>query len=145
MVLVDEFEVKLAAAYAAWTTSRGRQPAAFYDLYADDIELHSVLEGSLSQHDAGPFIGKAAALGYFIAIAERWEMLELRTDGFARGADTVIWHGHSAWRNMKTLRVVAGPKADIWTVRGGRAVRLLEIYDSYGFARAIGLVDPPPE
>lgn len=141
---MEAFQQKLAAAYAAWIDSRGRQPEGFLNLYAEDIELHSVLESSLPAHDAGPFVGRRAALGYFVAIAERWDMVELTTHGFATGADTVIWHGHSVWRNRRTLRTVAGPKADIWTVRDGEAVRMLEIYDSYGFARAIGLIDPVP-
>lgn len=141
---MEAFKQKLIAAYAAWIDSKGRQPEGFLDLYAEDIEIHSVIGNSLPAHDAGPFVGRRAALGYFVAIAERWEMVELTTHGFATNEDTIVWYGHSAWKNRRTLRTVAGPKADIWTVRGDEAVRMLEIYDSYGFARAIGLVDPPP-
>jgi ketosteroid isomerase-like protein len=141
---MDSFETDLAAAYAAWIDSRGRRPDLFFDLYADDVELHSVLSVSLAAYIRGPFIGRREALNYFVAIAESWEMVEMRTEGIARGPDTVIWHGQSHWRNRKTLRAIAGPKVDIWTVRDGKAVRMLELYDTYGFAWATGLLDPPP-
>ena len=43
--------------------------------------------------------------------------------------------------NLKTLRVVDGPKIDVWTVRDGQAVNFLEMFDSFGTARALGLVE----
>ena len=60
----------------------------------------------------------------------------------ARG-DKIVWTGHATWRNVRTLRVVDGPKVDVWTVRDGLAVHFLEMFDSYGTARALGIVDPP--
>jgi ketosteroid isomerase-like protein len=140
---MDEFEARLAAAYDAWHASRGRTPDRFFALYDEDIELHSVLEASLFDDQMrGPFIGKVAALDYFTAIAEAWEMVEARTDAIVARDDKVVWVGHAAWRNLKTLRVVAGPKIDVWTVRDGKAIDFLEVYDSYGTARALGLVEP---
>ena len=141
---MDEFEAHLRAAYEAWHTSRGRTPERLFSLYADDVELHSILEASvLDEQMRGPFIGKSAALAYFTAIAEAWEMVDARTDEFIARDDKVVWIGHATWRNLKTLRVVDGPKVDVWTVRDGRAVHYLEMFDSYGTARALGVVDPP--
>lgn len=140
---MEEFEARLAAAYEAWHASRGRTPEGFYDLYHEDIELHSILEASLMDAMRGPFIGKGAALAYYTAIAEAWEMVEARTHGFVARGDTVVWIGHATWRNLKTLRVVDGPKVDVWTVRDGLAVHFLEMFDSYGTALALGVVDPP--
>jgi ketosteroid isomerase-like protein len=138
---MEEFEARLAAAYDAWHASRGRTPDRFFDLYADDIELHSILEACLFDDVMrGPFIGKDAALAYFTAIAEAWEMIEASTDRIVARGDTVVWIGRVAWRNLKTLRTVAGPKVDVWTVRDGLAVNFFELYDSYGTARALGLV-----
>lgn len=140
---MEEFEARLAAAYRAWHDSRGRTPEAFFALYAEDIELHSILEASLMDQMRGPFIGKHAALEYFTAIAESWEMVEARTEAFVARDDKVVWVGHATWRNLKTLRIVDGPKVDVWTVRDGLAVHFLEMFDSYGTARALGVVDPP--
>jgi hypothetical protein len=141
---MHEFEARLTAAYEAWHASRGRTPEAFYALYADDIELHSVLESALPHAMRGPFFGKRAALEYFKGIAESWEMLDARADKFVARGDTMVAIGHATWRNLQTLRVVDGPKVDVWTVRDGMAVRFLEMFDSYGTALALGLADPGP-
>jgi len=140
---MEEFEARLAAAYQAWHASRGRAPEGFFALYSEDIELHSILEASLTSEMRGPFIGKGAALAYFTAIAEAWEMIDASTDAFVARDDKVVWIGRAAWRNLKTLRTVAGPKIDVWTVRDGLAVNFLELFDSYATARALGVVDPP--
>ena len=103
------------------------------------------MEASLADKMGGPFIGKSAALAYFAAIAEQWEMVEGRLDKLVARGDTAVCVGRAAWRNLKTLRVVAGPKVDVWTVRDGLAIHYLEMFDSYGCARALGLVDPPEE
>ena len=142
---MDEFEARLAAAYQAWHESRGRTPDRFFALYADDIELHSILEASLNDTMRGPFVGKSAAIAYFAAIAEQWDMLEARVDDLVARGDKVICLGHAAWRNLKTLRLVSGPKIDVWTVRDGLAVHFLEMFDSYGCARALGVIDWPTE
>jgi uncharacterized protein len=141
---MDEFEARLRTAYEAWHASRGRAPEFFYALYADNVELHSILEASLSDDQMrGPFIGKPAALTYFTAIAEAWEMIEARTEDFVARGDKLVWIGHATWRNLKTLRIVSGPKIDVWTVREGLAVHFLEMFDSFGCALALGIVDPP--
>src|SRR6187399_2505801 len=65
--LMEEFEARLTAAYQAWHESRGRTPDRFFSLYADEIELHSILEASLNDTMRGVFIGKQAAIAYFAA------------------------------------------------------------------------------
>jgi len=142
---MEQFEARLAAAYEAWHASRGRTPERFFELYADDIALHSILEASLLDKMRGPFVGKSAALAYYTALAEAWEMIDGRVDTMVARGDTVVCVGEAAWRNLKTLRVVDGPKVDVWTVRDGLAVRYLEMFDSYGTALALGAIDPPGE
>ena len=142
---MDEFESRLAAAYEDWNSSRGRTPDRFFSLYADDIELHSILEASLNDTMRGPFVGKSAAIAYFAAIAEQWEMVEARLDDIVARGDKVVCVGHATWRNLKTLRLVSGPKIDVWTVRDGLAVHYLEMFDSYACARALGVIDWPTE
>jgi ketosteroid isomerase-like protein len=139
--LMEEFEARLAAAYEAWHESRGRTPDRFFSLYSEEIELHSILEASLNETLRGAFIGKPAAIAYYAAIAEQWEMVDAGLDHVVARGDKVVCVGHAAWRNLKTLRLVSGPKVDVWTMRGGLAVHLLEMFDSYGCAHAAGLID----
>jgi ketosteroid isomerase-like protein len=142
---MDEFEVRLVAAYRSWHASRGRAPEGFFALYAENIELHSILEASLTDLMTGPFIGRSAAIRYFAAIAEAWEMVEARLDDVVVRGDKAVCVGYAAWKNLRTLRTISGPKVDVWTVRDGMAVHFLEMFDSYGCARALGIVDPLPE
>lgn len=142
---MDDFETRLKAAYRAWHDSRGQAPEGFFSLYADDVELHSILEASLGDRLPGAFYGKPAALAYFTAIAEAWEMVEAHTDDFVARDDKVVWIGYAAWRNRRTLRTVAGPKVDIWTVRNGRATHFFEFFDSHGCALAAGVIGPPAD
>lgn len=141
---MDEFRARLAAAYDAWHASRGRTPDRFFELYADEIELRSILEVSVFGDVPGlPFVGKQAALAYYTAIAEAWEMLDGSTEAIIAEGDRIVWIGRVAWRNLRTLRKVEGPKIDVWTLRDGRAVCYLEVFDTYGTARALGLIDQP--
>ena len=142
---MEEFESRLTAAYQAWHESRGRTPDRFFSLYADDIELHSILEASLNDTLRGAFIGKGAAIAYFAAIAEQWEMVEAEIGAIVARDDTIVCVGRATWRNLKTVRLVSGPKVDVWTVRDGLAAHVLEMFDSYGCARAAGVIDWSPE
>jgi ketosteroid isomerase-like protein len=139
---MDEFEARLTTAYDAWHASRGRTPDRFFALYDDGIEMRSILDTALpGEPYRGPYFGKHAALAYYTALAEAWEMLEGRTEAIVARGDTLVWIGHVTWRNLRTLRVVSGPKIEVWTVRDGLAVRFFEIYDSYGTAKAWGLIE----
>ena len=42
-------------------------------------------------------------------------------------------------------RAIEIPFIHVWTVRDGRAVHFLEMFDSYGCARALGVIDWPIE
>lgn len=142
---MGDFEERLRAAYQAWHDSRGRTPELFFALYAEGIELHSILEASLADKVRAPFIGKRAAIAYFGAIAEQWEMIDARLDAIVARDDKVVCVGHAQWRNLQTLRLVTGPKVDVWTVRHGMAVHVLEMFDSYGCAFAMGFIGLPED
>ena len=108
---MEEFEARLAAAYEAWHASRGRTPERFFELYAEDIELHSILEASLlDERRAGRSSASRAALAYFTAIAEAWEMIEASTEAIVARGDKVVWIGRAAWRNLRTLGTVVRPQ-----------------------------------
>ncbi len=140
----DDFRRRLSAAYDSWGTSAGTTPAQFFELMDEAIEFHTVLEREFPADPlSGPFSGRAAVLGYWAAIAESWEMISSKTDALVCDGDKVVWIGRVRWRNRRTLRELASPKIDIWTVWQGRAIRYLEMFDSAGYARAAGLASAP--
>lgn len=103
------------------------------------IEFHSVLEREFP-HDplSGPFSGRSAVIGYWTAIAESWELLSSKTEAIVGEGDRVVWIGRVKWRHRRTLREMVTPKVDIWTVWQGRAIRYLEIFDSFSYAKVSG-------
>ena len=142
----DEFRQRLEAAYDDWGTSGGTTPARFFELMDEAIDFHSVLEREFPADPlSGPFIGRAAVIGYWTAIAESWEMLSSKTEAIVGEGDRVIWTGRVRWRHRRTLRELETPKIDIWTVWQGRAIRYFEMIDSASYARASGMLDPARE
>jgi ketosteroid isomerase-like protein len=136
----EDFRRRLAAAYDDWSASGGKTPAGFFKLMDPAIEFHSVLEREFPCHPvSGPFIGKSAVIGYWTAIAESWEMLASKTETIVAESDRCVWIGRVHWRHRGTLRELATPKIDVWTVWQGRAIRYFEMIDSASYERTIGL------
>jgi len=142
----NDFRQRLEAAYEAWGASGGTTPARFFELMDNAIDFHSVLEREFPADPlSGPFIGKAAVIGYWTAIAESWEMVASKTEAIVGEGDKVIWTGRVCWRHRRTLRELDTPKIDIWTVWQDRAIRYYELIDSASYARAIGALDRATE
>ena len=137
--MTDTFRQRLAAAYDDWGSSSGTTPARFFDLMDEAIEFHSVLErGFPADPLSGPFLGRAAVIGYWTAIAESWEMLSSKTEAIVGEGDRVVWVGRVRWRHRLTLRELVSPKIDVWTVWQDRAIRYFEMFDSFAYANVSG-------
>ena len=77
---------------------------------------------------------------YFAALDADWEMIDFPTEQVVEQNDTVVWIGRCTWRNRHTGLLATTPKVDIWTFRDGKAVAMLELFDTLGFARGAGLL-----
>lgn len=137
-----DFRQRLEAAYADWGTSHGTTPAQFFELMDEAIEYRSVLEREFPMDPlSGPFMGKAAVIGYWTAIAESWELVSSRTEAIVAEGDRVVWYGRVRWRHRRTLREMDSAKVDVWTVWQGRAIRYFEMFDTAAYARVSGAGD----
>lgn len=141
--MIDEFKRRLDAAYDEWHRSGGTTPQTFFELMDPAIEFHSILENRFPCDPmAGPFFGKPAVLAYYAAIAEGWELLSCRTERIVGEGDTVVWTGRVSWRQRRTMRLLESPKADIWTVWNGKAIRYLELFDTAAYSEAAATIEP---
>lgn len=131
---------RIRATYARWHETRGASAEDYLAMMAPDIEMRSVLGPDVPDTIAGPTIGLDAARAYFNALRRDWEMIAFPTERIVAQSDIVIWIGRCHWRNHASRSEVDSPKVDIWHFRDGKAVRLLEMFDSLAFARAIRLV-----
>jgi ketosteroid isomerase-like protein len=131
---------RLAEAYRAWRDTRGMTPDLFLDLMAGEIEMRSVLEPALPSDLAAHRRSQGEAREYFAVLLRDWEMIDFPQEKIVADGDTVVWIGRCAWRHRQTGQEIDTPKVDIWTFRDGRAVRVLEMFDSLGFARTAELL-----
>ena len=131
---------RVRAAYEHWEQSLGSDPEPFFALAADDIAMSSVLEPPELHELACDHCGRDRLRDYFAALDAEWEMVDFPTEKVVEQGDTVVWIGRCTWRNRRTDRVETSPKIDVWTFRDGRAVRLLEMFDTLAFVRGAGML-----
>ncbi len=129
----------LAGAYSRWSESRGGNVAEILDLFADEVEMHSALSPDIPDAVAGVKMRKGEAAGYFDGLLRDWEMISWDVEQFVDGGAVIVMIGRCAWRNRATGNVVDTPKIDVHTFRDGKVVRFQEVYDTLGFARALGV------
>ena len=132
---------KLTAAYDNWRATKGRNLDEVLDLFADEIEMSSVLEANAPQHElARTHSSKEDARAYFKELLDNWEMIDFPTERILVDGDTAVWIGRCSWRNKHDGKELDTRKVDIWTFHNGKAVRFFEMFDSLGFARAASLI-----
>jgi ketosteroid isomerase-like protein len=131
---------RVRAAYARWHETRGGSAEDFVALMAPDIEMRTVLGADVPDEMAMETTGVDSARAYFSAILRDWDMVEFPTEEVVAQGDTVVWIGRCHWRSRSGIAEVNSPKVDIWHFHDGKAVDILEMFDSLAFARAIRLV-----
>lgn len=136
----DDHRGALERAYARWSETRGASAEDFLALVADNIEMRSVLRPELPDDLAADRRSRSEAEEYFAVIARDWEMISYDVDRFIGDGDDIVMVGRCHWRHKATGNEVNSPKVDIWHFEGGKATRFLEMFDSLGFARAVGIV-----
>jgi ketosteroid isomerase-like protein len=132
----------LQAAYAGWGGTKGGNVEEILAMFDDQVEMHSALSADIPDSVSGVHMHRAEAAQYFEGLLRDWVMLAYDVDRYIVSAegDEIVMVGRCAWQNKATGRVVDTPKVDIHTFRNGKVVRFQEVYDTLGFARAMGLV-----
>jgi uncharacterized protein len=132
----------LEGAYARWGETKGGNVAEILDMFDVEVEMHSALSPDVPDAVAGVHLRREQAAEYFEGLLRDWEMLFYDVDRFIVGenGEDIVMVGRCAWRNRATGKVVDTPKIDIHTFRSGKVVRFQEVYDTLGFARALGVV-----
>lgn len=130
----------LRHAYAQWEATRGASGELFVALMADDVVMRSILNPPELHAMGQERAGKEHARDYLDSLALNLEMLAFPTQEIVAQGDTIVWIGSCRWRDPRSGREAETPKADIWRFRDGKAVSVLEMFDTLGFARFAGLV-----
>jgi ketosteroid isomerase-like protein len=131
----------LEQAYAQWSETRGGNVDAILDLFADDVEMRSVLTPETVPHElAGTHFARARAADYFAELTANWQMISYDVDRFIADGDDIVMVGRCHWRHRASGNEVDTPKVDIWHFENGKATSFLEMFDSLAFARAVGAI-----
>lgn len=124
--------------YAAF--GQGDLPAILETL---DPEVDWKYHGPSAIPFAGHFHGRAEMAGFFQRVAESTEIHAFDFKEFVERGDTVIVYGSERCTARHTGQSWQCDWVHIWTVAGGRVVRLREFYDTYDKTRAfLGTAGP---
>jgi len=132
----------LKGAYERWHSTRGGNVDEIMAMFDEDIEMHSALSADVPAAVAGVHLRRAEAADYFSGLLADWEMIHYTVDRFIVGADgrEIVMVGSCAWRHKASGREIDMPKIDVHSFNeAGKVVRFQEVYDTLGFARALGI------
>ena len=121
---------KLENAYAAWHASKGKSQDTWLELMADDVCLHSSGGEGTGLDFARDCRSRSDVVGYFTSLLREWEMIHWTPDSFVDKGDVVAMFGRCKWRSRASGEPVEVDIAHLWRFADGKAVELLEVFDS---------------
>ena len=130
---------RIRHAYRRWHETRGVSADLFLDLMAPDISMRTLLNPPELHPLAQERVGIEHARDYLDSLVLNLEMVEFPTEEVVAEGNTVVWIGSCHWRCPRTGREAKTPKVDIWRFRDGKAVSVMEMFDTIGFARVNSL------
>ena len=126
--------------YRRWSETKGGTADEILELFDEEVEMRSVLSPDVPDEVSGTHFRRAQAAEYFAGLLRDWEMLSWDVERFIGGGDDIVMVGRCAWRNRATGNVIDTPKVDIFHFENGKVKQFTEMYDSLGFARALGAI-----
>lgn len=122
---------RLKAAYAAWSERGPNALPVWRDLLADDFVISSVDGRTARAVEFAVERGsRDAALAYLWGIFDQWDMGHYTPETFVCEGDRIAVFASCAFRNKETGKVAEFRIANLWRFRDGRAVELVEVFDT---------------
>jgi len=122
----------IRAAYKTWNDTKGANRAVWAELASDDFEMHSVGAQPQGLQFAGERRGPKQFDSYLRTLIEQWEMKYYRVDALFGDDSQVVMFGECSYDFRANRKNIITPIANLWTFRGGKAVRCVEVFDSAG-------------
>lgn len=122
---------RLKAAYAAWSEQGPNALPVWRDLLADDFVIRSVDGKAAPAVDFAVAKGtRDAALAYLWGIFDQWDMVHYTPGQYVAEGERIAVFSDCAFRNKATGKVAELRIANLWRFRDGRAVELVEAFDT---------------
>lgn len=120
----------IRTAYQTWDTTKGADRSAWVNLVSDDFEMHSVGARPSGLSFAGTQKGPDRLDEYLRVLIEQWEMKYYRVHALFGDDTQVVMFGECSYDFRANGQTIITPIANLWTLRDGKAVRCIEVFDS---------------
>lgn len=127
---------RLKAAYKSWNDTKGGSVDAWLDLCAPDVTFISSGGGRRGLEFSAPCTCLEDVARYLTQLNDDWEMIHFTYEDFVGEGDLICASGSTAWIHKGTGKTADVLKADVWTFRGGKAVRIIEHFDTLALIEA---------
>jgi ketosteroid isomerase-like protein len=129
----------LKAAYAVWHDRKGADTSAWLALMDDDFRIASMGDEGRGLAFVRERTAKVQAVEYLSSLTRDWTMIHFTPETYVADGDQVAMFGKTAWTNKATGKVAEVRTAHLWRFRNGKAIELIEIFDS---ARVVAAATP---
>jgi ketosteroid isomerase-like protein len=129
----------LKDAYRRWHDTKAASVDHWLDLMTDDVHFSSLANGAQTMEFTRHRTSKEDVRGYFAHLTNDWEMIHYTVHEFIAQGDRVVALATVAFKNKKTGKTLATPKADFHKFRDGKICEFFEFYDT---AQAIAMATP---
>lgn len=127
----------LEAAYRIWSESGGRRSELWDDLLSEQVNFRTVGQPKRGFSFAYARQTKREVVNYLTRLTEDWDMVYFRPERFLADGPRVAMMGMASWRNRATGRICEVLVAHFWRFRDGRAVEIVEVFDSFRVMEAM--------
>jgi ketosteroid isomerase-like protein len=126
----------LRRAYDRWSETRGRSVEDWLELAHPKFRMRSVADQHVPDEAAVPLLGREGMRSYLEGLLEHWIMERHDVERFIADGDQVAAVIRAVWRNRETNKRIATDLVDVWAFEGGRAVSMVELFDSAAMLKA---------
>lgn len=133
---------RLKAVYKTWNDTKGLGDVAkdaWRNLFADDFRLRSMGDDNPALAFATERTSKEDAIAYITSLTNEWDMIHWTPETMVIEGDRIAVFGKCKWTNKATQKAAEVRTSHLWTFKNGKAVELVEIFDS---ARAVAAATP---
>jgi len=120
--------------YASWAEGKLLANGELYDPYVVYVPPRSDV-------DPGPYYGIEAVTGYMQRFLEQWESWRIDAVGYTAAGESVVARVRRFGEGKASGVRLEDEIFHVWTVRGGRVIRIDVIDDERDALEAVGRVD----
>lgn len=113
----------IRAVFDVWVASRGKDISCFYNIVHDDVAISTRLADQFQTAPGRPLSGRQLLRAYLEYMQQQMEMVEFRLLRIVEKDDLVVTIGESAWRIVKTGRIVRSTVVKLFRFEDGLVIR----------------------